>query len=280
MSRNTAILAVLVTAGLIVAAPFVLEVPERSRDEERAGSRDPDREIHVPRGFADSEFLPPTAPVPWDAEEDRGTRPYHLLVQLLRFSDLSLYEGVEAHQVEVLGARAITRIGPGRFLCSDIDLALTSIRVLDSDQMASARGPGGTQTSLALRTTVAMARNAVTVASVIVIENTDLDTEFQGKGVVTDRFTGEPLPGVVIKTPTDIGEISDTEGRFEFDEPLTVRNLLGLSVYTDGYWRFNANLGCLTRAWLQHWYDTGEMVFTLRQSKEHRIYRPLRNVDE
>jgi hypothetical protein len=218
----------------------------------------------APYGYVLCEELSTKAPEPWEAQEDLTWRPYHLLVRILAWPDLSPFD-VDTGLLTVPGASSPRHVGPGEYMYDRLGAGVTFVHLGDSLY----RREAGQKTVLAARNPVPMARHAVTICELIYVSEDERHQPLPLQGVVRDRHTQQPVAFATVtaggsdKSLNNQAVQTDENGYFIFPQPVTVAELLDLFIVHANYKLFQHSMMNLTGTWVRNFQETGSAEFSL-----------------
>jgi hypothetical protein len=254
---------VLLAGGLTVAAAGAIA----------GGEAKPVRNVDAPLSRISCDELPLKTPTPAESAADARDRPYHALVRIWSFPAREPLD-VPIEMVSVVGANASARVAPGEYLFEDIGLGYTAVSYGEKRRGAGPPGPGG-RAVFAGRNPLVLARHAITVCDLFVPDEAKLDETTRFRGVVVDRSDGAPIGGASIRCG-DVTVMTGDDGRFEFAEPVSWRDVLTrTAVGKDGWRSFFLTSKLLTATWVERVLRTGEAPFTLVRDPEPKPATPL-----
>lgn len=258
MNRALALLVLAAGIGLVCATwwpgPAARPVPAFADGERLYGAL---------LGVVDCDRIPVKLPEPWEKQVDQRERPYHLLVQAVRFRDLSPLP-LDASQVSVPGVTFKRQVSSSEVLCEGLELGLVPVNILEPGaQERAVQGPP----VLASRNPVPLCRHALTRCQVVMLEPDDLTRSCQLKGRVYDRFTGEPLEGVLVHMEDGSSVTTGPDGSWAWPGPRRFRMLFSLHFFKQGYDSATLSPLTLSRSWAEHYHQSGEAVVTLRPDR-------------
>ena len=260
MQRRAVVVGVLLISAILVVVAWSIPV---SRSERPPGPRP--SIASAPIGFVSTELLPFKKPTGAERDRDKVNRPYHALVEVLDWPELTPRDA-EPERIQVPSGSGVERVGPGRFLVSGIGLGMSTVALAagESDRPDRLVELGtGVKGLLAQRNPVAFARHGITVCELFILEEDDLAEEIEFRGLVYDRIRSVPIEGARIVTGTGHLAVTDAEGRFQFEQPVKLQEAFSAGVVCDGYVGFTLTIRSLSRKWIEAWRETGEMVVTL-----------------
>jgi hypothetical protein len=227
------------------------------------------RHVDAPLGRISCEELPTKAAEPEEAAADERDRPYHLLVRVLDFKTLAPVD-VDPERLQVYGAEVGRHVGTGEYYFENLAIACTSVVLFDEEE-PSAPGPPGPRRrreKAAWRNPVNLARGAITTCDLVAIGPRDLEETLELHGLVQERATLQPIGAATVLCGSQRA-VTDGEGRFAFEQPVTWSDLLhSTGVRCDGYSPFGVHGLSLPVAWLRRVRDEKSAVFKLARASE------------
>ncbi len=237
-----------------------------------------------PLGVIDSDALPLKMPEAWERTEDSNARPYHLLVRVLLWPELEPVDvDLSILELQVPGADAPPfHVGDGEYLFSPLSQGVTRVILrdksegLDWSKVAAGEVVPSFSQSMRIRAErnpVALARFSITTCDLVWIKDQELDSAASAIGAVFDLSTGKPVEGATV-TYASFSVRTNAQGRFQFEKPPLLRDLLRAAVACEGFQPQRISPRTLTGTWARYVRDQGEVVFTLRPVAPPRGPRP------